>query len=104
MPKAGAADCFYCGCELHGLGRQRSTTDHVFPKSDLRSHRPRPSAAWLALNTVPCCASCNSRKGATDPMEWLLQLGPRGADRLAHLLRRLGMPGDKVDAAMGRRG
>lgn len=52
------AKCWYCGCVGVSF-----TLDHVMPRSRGGSSDP--------ANLVPACRSCNSRKGARTPEEWL---------------------------------
>ena len=54
--------CTYCGDEMspvNGLPNSM-TADHVYPIGDSMNGY---GAANLAFNIVPCCRSCNSRKG-----------------------------------------
>ena len=64
--------CRYCATDLaHNPFLPSPTLDHVLPKS--RGGKDDPN------NLVLCCASCNSRKGARTPSEWLqaMQEGQR---------------------------
>jgi 5-methylcytosine-specific restriction endonuclease McrA len=45
------AKCPYCGINSHG------TFDHYLPKEDY------PDYSVLAINLIPCCEKCNSKKG-----------------------------------------
>jgi 5-methylcytosine-specific restriction endonuclease McrA len=47
--------CAYCG-------KPATTLDHVRPRSK--------GGETTRQNLISCCASCNSRKGSTDWVEW----------------------------------
>jgi hypothetical protein len=49
--------CVYCGTG------DNLTLDHQVPQSRGGSHEPE--------NLVACCATCNSKKGARTPQEWM---------------------------------
>jgi 5-methylcytosine-specific restriction endonuclease McrA len=59
---AEATRCFHCGREISALlpvGHPlKATADHLFPQVRGGPH--------TVENLVPCCAECNSRKGAKD--------------------------------------
>lgn len=52
-------------------------------------------------NRVPSCASCNTRKGGKDPLNWLSspKLPDIGASRLRDHLILLGLDEESVEAA-----
>lgn len=57
---AAAAHCPYCGAPMPSRSK---SLDHVVPRSRGGAHS--------VTNVVVCCRSCNSRKHARTPEEWL---------------------------------
>lgn len=71
---ASAQDCLYCGERMRSRDK---TLDHIIPRS---------CGGWHSVrNAVICCFSCNSRKHALMPDEWIerVPLGQREIVRRA---------------------
>jgi len=56
------------------------------------------------LNTVPCCAECNSYKGRLEPLDWLVIMpNAKRATALAQRLIKMGEDMQEVFDALRRR-
>lgn len=107
-----AAKCFYCD-KVIMAGREHKkrdylhTRDHIYPSSmkftpELKARIGE--AISNGLNTVPCCAACNSYKGRLEPLDWLVIMPDNGrAAALAQRLVKMGEDMEAVFSAMRRR-
>lgn len=107
-----ATTCFYCG-KVIIAGREHKkrdylrTKDHIYPASMRFSPELKArigEAVSAGLNTVPCCAACNSYKGRLEPLDWLVIMPDGGrAAALAQRLVKIGEDMEAVFSAMRRR-
>jgi 5-methylcytosine-specific restriction endonuclease McrA len=71
-----ASSCPYCGRRMQSCDK---SMDHIWP---------RRLGGWHAAhNAVVCCKSCNARKSALPPTEWLARLKPEHRTAVERMYR-----------------